>query len=220
MKSFSGCLQADAFGGYDGIYASQQVTEVACWAHARRKFFDAKETDVPRCTIMLSMIRELYQVEEQARALDVAARQALRQTHAAPVLAKIKAWLDSCSPGMVVLPKSAVGQAIAYALKLWPALTVYAEDGRLSIDNNPSERALRRVAIGRKNWLYAGGTTAAILYSFIASAQRHGLAPQAYLRGVLARLPQTPMSQIGQFLPDRWKADLEAEAQIPSAATV
>jgi hypothetical protein len=90
------------------------------------------------------------------------------------------------------------------------ALTVYAQDGRLSIDNNPSERALRRVAIERKNWLFAGsdagGTTASILYSFIASAQRHGLDPQAYLRGVLARLPQTPMSQIGQFLPDRWKA--------------
>ena len=131
-----------------------------------------------------------------------------------PVLGRVRAWLDE--QRAAVLPKSPVGQAITYALKLWPALTVYATDGRLGIDNNAAERALRRVAVGRKNWLFAGsdagGATAAVLYGVIASAQRHGLDPEAYLRGVLARIPATPLSQLGQFLPDRWKAAAEAEA--------
>jgi transposase len=230
LGGFTGSLQADAFGGYDCIYASQKVTEVACWAHARRKFFEAKETDPPRCARILAMIGELYGVErsakEKAESADDAQspphdlhamRWELRQSRSLPILAKIKTWLDQQQPA--VLPKSALGSAIGYTLKLWPALTVYATDGRLSIDNNASERALRRVALGRKNWLFAGsdngGKTASILYSMIASAQQHGLDPEAYLRGVLARLASTLMSQIDQFLPDHWKAAMQTETQTP-----
>ena len=233
LKGFSGFLQADAFGGYDCIYAGQKVTEVACWAHARRKFFEAKETDPPRCASLLAMIGQLYGVEksakqtadghEHARPQDLHARRLqLRQQQSLAILAKIKTTLDAYSAA--VLPKSALAAAINYTQKLWPALCVYAGDGRLSIDNNISERALRRVAIGRKNWLFAGsdagGKTAAILYTMIASAAHHGLDPQAYLRGVLARIASTSMSQLDQFLPDHWKAALQAESQKPESGGV
>jgi transposase len=230
LDGFTGYLQADAFGGYDCIYASQKVTEVACWAHARRKFFEARETDPPRCGQILALIGELYDVEKSAKenatviASDdaqsapadlLARRLELRQSRSLPVLTRIKTWLDQQQ--LAVLPKSALASAIAFTQKLWPALTVYASDGRLSIDNNTSERALRRIAIGRKNWLFAGsdngGKTASILYTLIASAQQHDLDPEAYLRGVLARMASTAMSQIDQFLPDCWKAAMKAESR-------
>jgi hypothetical protein len=209
LAGFTGYLQADAYGGYDGIYSGGVVTEVACWAHARRKFFEAKETDSKRAVAMLTMIRELYAVEDEARELDDATRLALRQEKSAPVLARIKAWLDA--EQQVVLPRSEMGQAIAYALNQWDALGVYATQGFLNIDNNASERALKRVALGRKNWLFAGHDQAArhqaTLWSLIASAQRHGADPQRYVASVLAKLPFTPPHELDQFLPDVWKRD-------------
>jgi transposase len=211
LRDYKGYLQADAYGGYDGIYHGGKVVEVACWAHARRKFFDAKESDGKRAAEMLALVRELYAVEEQAKTLDDAARRELRQVQSVPVLERIKAWLDDQQQS--VLPRSSMGQAIQYALNQWNALCVYATEGFLAIDNNAAERAMKRVAIGRKNWLFAGndraGETTALLYSLIASAERHGVDPQRYLTGVFARLPFTPESEIDQFLPDVWKrADL------------
>jgi transposase len=214
LRDFQGFLQADAYGGYDGIYHTGKVIEVACWAHARRKFFDAKETDGRRAAEMLSMVRALYAVEDEAKDLDDAARRELRQAKSTPILARIKTWLDTETK--IALPRSTMGQAIGYALNQWDALCVYATEGFLAIDNNAAERAMKRVAIGRKNWLFAGndraGETTALLYSLIASAERHGLDPQRYLTGLFARLPFTPVEELDQFLPDVWK---KAEAAEP-----
>jgi len=181
------------------------------------------------------MVRDLYVVEHQAEAKIAelqkadpgtpfppdqadAIRLALRQEHSVPILAKTKTWLDAES--QLVLPRSPMAAAITYTLNQWKALNVYTMQGFLSIDNNAAERAMKRVAIGRKNWLFAGndqaGQTAAILYSLIASAERHGLDPQAYLTSVLANIAQTPVTQLDQFLPDVWKRD-QAEPSGPRA---
>jgi len=213
LADYRGYLQADAFSGYDGIYSGGRVTEVACWAHARRKFYDAQDSDGRRSAEMLALIGRLYAVEREAKALDDAARLALRQTKSVPVLEGIKAWLDT--EGEIVLPKSPMAQAIAYARNQWAALTVYTTEGFLAIDNNAAERALKRVAIGRKNWLFAGNDEAAAsharLWSLIASAERHGVDPQRYLTSVLAKLPTTPAGEMEQFLPDVWAKDDAAD---------
>ncbi len=225
LGDFKGYLQADAYGGYDGIYAQAGgggeggVKEVACWAHGRRHFFDARDTDAKRCAWMLTMVRQLYAVEDEATAqiattkdctpLEAdAIRLALRQTKSVPVLAQIKAWLDENQ--RLVLPRSPVAQAIGYLRNQWEALCVYTTHGLLNIDNNAAERALKRVALGRRNWLFAGHDQAAersaTLYSLVASAERHGLDPQRYLTGILARIAALPVSQLPALLPDRWHA--------------
>jgi len=233
-------LQADAFGGYDGIYAGQaggRVTEVACWSHARRKFYEARTSDSATATQALAYIRLLYDVEDEAKALvekrfDGAAAPAadqgeaqrrlaairleLRRAKAVPILAQFKTWLESrqATAGGPVLPKSPMGQAIAYVLNQWDALNVYVTDGDLAIDNNLAENALRRIAIGRKNWLFCGsdngGHTAAVLFSLIASCARHEVDPFAYLKDVLTRIAAHPMHRLAELLPERWslaKAD-------------
>jgi len=226
LAGYSGYLQADAYGGYDGIYSGGAaasggtVTEVACWAHARRKFYDAQDSDSQRAAQMLALIGELYAIERAAKEqdLDEATRLALRQEHSVPVLAKVKDWLDA--EGEVVLPRSPMAQAIGYAKNQWDALNVYVTQGFLAIDNNAAERALKRVAIGRKNWLFAGHDAAAAnharLWSLIASAERHGIDPQRYLTSVLAKLPllgleganaESVAGEVAQFLPDVWKCD-------------
>jgi transposase len=214
LEKFAGYLQADAYGGYDGIYHKGTVTEVACWAHARRKFFEARETDGRRATQMLEFVRQLYAVEAEAKELGHDARRALRQEKSIPVLAGIKAWLDAEQP--IVLPRSPMGAAITYALNQWDALCRYTEQGYLNIDNNAAERAIKRVAVGRKNWLFAGtdeaGMSHAKLWTLIASAERHGLDPQRYLMSVLAKIGQTKLSELGQFLPDVWKAEDAVES--------
>ncbi len=220
LKEYKGYLQADAYGGYDGIYATG-VIEVACWAHARRKFFDARETDGVRAAAMLGMVRELYAVEDEAKSMTDDARRDLRQQKSLPVLAKIKAWLDEQIK--LVLPRSPMAGAIQYTLNQWDALCRYCEHGWLDIDNNAAERALKRVAIGRKNWLFAGNDAAARshanLYTLLASAQRHGLDPQKYLMSVLSKIGTTPMSELNQFLPDRWKAEDAAEKLTPGGTS-
>jgi hypothetical protein len=174
-----------------------------------------------RSAEMLAMVRELYAVEDLAKERVAALLKErseathderhrivrdLRQEFSVPTLAKIRTWLDENQK--LVLPRSPMAQAIQYALNQWEALNRYTEHGFLNIDNNAAERALKRAAIGRKNWLFAGHDEAAkscaILTTLIASAQRHGIDPQAYLTGVLARIAATSMSQLQQFLPDRW----------------
>jgi transposase len=235
LKDYKGYLQADAYGGYDGIYATG-VIEVACWAHARRKFFDARESDGRRSAQMLAMVRQLYAVEDQANerveellkskpGATAAERheivRALRQEKSVPQLAKIKAWL--LAEQQLVLPRSPMAGAIGYTLNQWEALCVYTTRGDLEIDNNAAERAVKRVAIGRKNWLFAGndtaGQAAAVIYTLIASAQRHGLDPERYLTSVFAKIASTPMGELDQFLPDVWKKDLAAESAAGVATT-
>jgi len=215
LKGWSGYLQADAFGGYDGIYAGEaggRVTEVACWAHARRKFYDARNSDAAASTHALAHVRLLYDVEDEGKSLSAPERHHLRQEKSIPRLNQFKTWLESqqAHRGGPVLPKSPMGQAITYALNQWNALCVYATDGDLAIDNNASENALRRVALGRKNWLFCGsdngGNTAAVLFTLMATCQRHHVDPFVYLRDVLTRIAATPVNELDQFLPDRWAA--------------
>lgn len=218
LAGYSGYLQADAYGGYDGIYHAHGVTEVACWAHARRKFYDAQDSDGQRASQMLALIGELYALEREVKHADEATRLAARQERSMPTLAQIRSWLDA--EGEVVLPRSPMGLAITYAQNQWTALTTYTTQGFLAIDNNASERALKRVALGRKNWLFAGHDAAAAnharLWSLIASAERQGIDPQRYLTSVLAKIGQTPPGELGQFLPDVWKRE---DAADPTPAT-
>lgn len=205
LRGFTGFVQADAFGGYDGLYATG-ATEVACWAHARRKFVEARDSDTRLSLDALAMIRRLYDAERRARDLTRGRRLALRRRESAPVLRALGAWLRATRGR--VLPKSPLGAAITYALNQWDALNVYATDGDLAIDNNAAERALRGVAVGRKNWLFwgslTGGRTAAVLTSLVATCQRHRIDPWAYLADVLTRLPSHPSDRLAELLPDAW----------------
>lgn len=226
LEGYCGYLQADAYSGYDAIFRLGTVTEAGCWAHGRRKFFDAKETDSLRAAQMLRMVQGLYAVEGEAKeqiALLANAtseqadeiRRELRQRKSVLILAEIKAWLDR--EIQLVLPRSPMAAAMNYVLNQWAALNVYTMFGFLSIDNNAAERAMKLIALGRKNWLFAGnGTFAehyATLYSLIASAQRHGVDPHAYLTSVLTDIVTTPPEELDQLLPDVWKARVEARAR-------
>jgi len=213
LESFTGYLQADAYSGYDALYTTGRVVEVACWAHTRRKFHESRETDPQRAHAAIAMIRLLYKVEEEARDLPSEERKVLRQERSKPRLEQIKEWLEK--ERIAVLPKSPIGQAIGYALNNWTALARYVDDGNLHIDNNPAENAIRPIVLGRKNWLFAGsdkgGRTAAVLSSFVASCRRQGIDPFAYLRDVLTNFAACPINEIDQFLPDRWHASRAAE---------
>lgn len=214
LTGCTGYLQADAYGGYDGIFAGGNVIEVGCWAHARRKFYDAQDSDGRRAAEMLALVGELYTIEREAKNAEEAQRLALRQERSVPVLARIREWLETESE--VVLPRSPIATAIGYTQNQWKALTTYATQGFLAIDNNASERALKRVALGRKNWLFAGHDAAAAnharLWSLIASAERHGVDPQRYLTSVLAKIGTTPATDLEQFLPDVWKTEDAADS--------
>jgi hypothetical protein len=206
LAGFKGYLQADAYAGYDELHRNGAI-EVACWAHARRYFHKiVKANGDRRALVAIAFIRQLYAVEREARDLDAVKRRDLRQEKAKPILERFKIWLDEAAA--TALPKSAFGQAIGYAQNQWRALLRYLDDGELEIDNNASERALRRVAIGRKNWMFAGsdagGERAAILYTLIASAERHGHEPFAYLRDIFARLPSHPTDRIHELAPQFW----------------
>jgi hypothetical protein len=220
LNGYKGYLQADAYAGYDAIYVSQEVIEVACWAHARRKFFDAK-ADAVRSRIALGYIRELYEIEKRGRDLGEKERRDLRVAEAKPWLDTFKSWLDD--EAKKIMPKSSIGGAISYALAQWGALIRYLDDGLLEIDNNRAERALRRVAIGRKNWMFAGsdegGRRAAIVYSLIASCAALKIDPYAYLRDVLSRLPTTQGADALRLLtPKAWKAGLSTTPTDPASA--
>ena len=211
LKDFAGYLHADAFSGYDGIFTGSdgRILEVACWAHARRKFFDARSSSPAEASLILEMIRRLYEVEDRARPLDDAARRDLRQAEAVPILERLRAELDRLSAKL--LPKSALAQAVTYALNQWQALCRYTEDGRLTIDNNVSERRVRDQAIGRKNWLFLGseqaGPRAAVIYTIIAGAKRHRIEPWAYLNDVILQLTvDASPDSLERLLPDRWAA--------------
>jgi transposase len=206
--AFRGYLQADAGSPYDPIFRlGDGLIEVGCWAHTRRKFFEAKETNLACGMEALARVHQLYEVETAAKSLSSADRLALRQQRALPLLGSMKSWLDE--QYAKVLPRSAMGGAIGYALGNWAALLRYTEDGDIPIDNNLVEQMLKLVAIGRKNWLFAGsergGQTAAVLFTLISSAKRHKLNTWAYLRDVLWRLADLKPGELEELLPDRWR---------------
>jgi transposase len=213
LKHFRGYLQADAFSGYDHFYVETErgVVEVGCWAHSRRRFFEAQSSDVMRSTVMLAYIRLLYDVEREARdrKLNADGRLALRQARSLPILADIKAYLEAERPN--VLPKSPEGQAIAYTLSNWEALVRYCSDSDLAIDNNGAERSLRGIVVGRRNWMFYGsdngGRTAAVLTSLIATCKRLRIDPFAYLRDIFTRISTHQQNQLDELLPDRWAAN-------------
>jgi len=218
LKNYKGFLQADAANVFDGFYLPGGIVEVGCMAHARRYFFDARDTDAARSAEALTRIRNFYIIEDEARDLITrqrleeeaadALRLRLRQERTKEKLVAFAAWLEDQAPR--VLPKSPIGHAIAYARRHWVALNRFTEHGFLNIDNNASERALRAVALGRKNYLFAGsdagGATAAVLYTMTQTCRRHGVDPFVYLRDVLERLPNSPLADRPRFLPDRWAA--------------
>jgi transposase len=208
LGDFHGYLQADAYAGYDAVYATGRIVEVACWAHARRYFFDAKASDPARALPALGFIQQLYAVEREVKGATAETRRTRRGEQATPVLMRFRQWLDAQAD--IVLPKSPIGEAVGYARAQWTALTRYCEDGALAIDNNVSERALRTVVTGRNNWTFcgsdAGGHRAAILYSLVATCKAHGIDPWAYLRDVLDRLPTHPNRRRAELLPRQWKA--------------
>src|SRR5438132_5731672 len=227
LKNYQGYLHADAFSGYDGLYlpdprtATARIVEVACNAHARRKFYEARSSDALRAHQALAYYRQLYELERQANELGFSAaqRQQMRQDLAVPILETFRRWLEAQRPE--VLPKSPLGEAFGYALNNWTALVRYTEAGFLAIDNNVAEREMKQIAIGRKNWLFVGspqgGRTAAVLLSFTSTCRRLGVEPWAYLQDVLTRLPTLPAGQLGDLLPDRWQAACLAKTASPPA---
>lgn len=209
LRSFRGYLHADAYAGYDAIYlgSDNEILEVACWAHARRKFFDARKNYPREAHHVLEWIRQLYDIEDRARELSVEKRCALRRAESEPVLDRLEVYLAELARS--VLPKTTFAQAVAYADNQWEALRRYTEDGRLTIDNNVSERTLRHQAIGRKNWLFLGseaaGERAAVLYTILAGAKRHRIEPWRYVQELQLRLhADDPRPE--EMLPDRWAA--------------
>jgi transposase len=228
LKDYAGFLQGDAYAGYDALFAKGTVVEVGCWAHARRKFFEAQKTDPEGALYALGVIRQLYAVEREAaaqadkqelsRAEFEALRLRLRQEQAVPLLKSFGEWLDKQAAS--ALPKSPLGEAVGYARNQWAALQVYTTAGFLEIDNNAAERALRAVAIGRKNYLFfgsdAGGETAALLYTFTQTCQALGIEPWRYLRDVLGRLPTHPAERLAELLPDEWAQGQRAAAAVVS----
>jgi transposase len=203
LTSFRGILQADGYAGYAGLY-DRGVTEAACWAHARRKFFDVHATtQSPLATEALQCIAALYRIEAVARGQAPDDRLATRAAKSAPLMAELRTWLEKTQRR--ISGKSDLAGAIRYTLSRWGALTLILRDGRTCIDNNAAERSMRPMCLGRKNWLFAGsdsgGERAAAAYSLIETAKLNGLDPEDYLRQVLARIADHSTKRVDELLP-------------------
>lgn len=204
LEKFRGTLQADAYAGFNQLYENGRIQQAACWAHVRRKFYDLEQAHAsPVAREALQRIGALYGIEEQIRGRPPEERRRVRRTQAQPLLDSLRQWFEATL--LKLSRKSETTVAIRYAVSRWDALTRYIEDGHIEIDNNAAERSLRGVALGRKNYLFAGsdagGERAAALYSLIGSAKLNGLDPEAYLRQVLTRLADHPINRIHEFLP-------------------
>ncbi len=209
LAGWEGYLVADSYTGYDRLFANPNLKEVGCWAHARRKFFEVARTQkMPGLAHeAVARIAAFYHLDNAWKEFDPDERRRRRIAEVKPLLDAFHAWMSDHLPGL--LPKSPLAQAMGYAANHWQALTRFLDDGRLPLDNNAAERALRPIAVGRKNWLFAGsvrgGEAAAIVLSFIESARLHGLNPHAYLSDVLTRLPQARARDLDSLLPHLWQ---------------
>lgn len=215
LKDFKGALQADAYSGFHHLYGDGAIYEVACWAHARRKFHDIHVAHAsPTTTEAMARIGALYGIEEEIRGKPAELRCSVRQARARPLLDNLRHWMENTLRSLST--KSETAGAIRYALSHWRALTRYVDDGLLEIDNSAAERSLRAVVMGRKNYLFmgsdSGGQRAAALYSLIATAKLNGLDPVFYLRTVLAQMPEHPINRIEQLLPWNIAASLQTDS--------
>jgi hypothetical protein len=204
LKGFTGVLQADAYAGFNSLYEGGRIKEAACWAHARRHFYDVHvATKSPVAAEALVRIGKLYEIEADIRGKPPETRKAERQSRAGPILDDLRQWLHDIIAR--ASKKSALGKAASYVLSRWTAFTRYRDDGQIEIDNNAAERALRAVALGRKNYLFcgsdAGGQRAAAIYSLVGTAKLNGLDPQAYLRHVIERIADQPSNRVHALLP-------------------
>ncbi len=209
LDGFEGWLQVDGYAGYNETCANDAVTKVACWAHARRGFYEALASSTADASTVLAKIQRLYAIEKEGREKELSpeALQRLRHSRARPILASIHQDLERLSKS--ALPKGPLGKATAYTLKLWAELTHYVTDGRLAIDNNSIERAMRGVAVGRRNWMFcgseSGGQRAAVLYSLIETCKRLGVEPFEYLRDVLLRARAAGPDGFAELTPRDWR---------------
>lgn len=227
LKKFSGILQADAFAGYNKLYDDGRIIEAACWSHARRKFWDlhVKQNRLPGTLAHQALVRigELFRIEAEVNGRSPLRRRRMRQARTVPVLTELKSWMNETTAQ--VSAKSPLALAIGYSLSNWTALTNFVGDGRIDAHNNAAERALRGVAIGRKNYLHvgsdAGGHTAAVMYTLLGTAKLSGINPQRYLRHVLERIADHPSNRIDELLPwavaQTWAHDAGA-TDLPLAA--
>jgi transposase len=207
LASFAGDLQADAYTGYDALYRTGRIRELGCWAHARRGFVEALPTDA-RAAPMIALIQELYQVERAVADEAADGRRARRLAHSVPILMAIRTERNALADA--VLPKSPLGEAVRYLTNQWDALQRFVDDGRFRIDNNGAENQLRGVAIGRKNWLFAGSfegaKRAALLYSLVQSCTLIAVSPFDYLKDVLLLVATHPHRLVGDLTPRGWAA--------------
>ncbi len=209
---FTGTVQCDGYQAYPSFAkrSDGRITLAACWAHARRKFHEATESAPQRAGWLLLQIQHLYRIEKHLRQTKAGPRQrqALRSSQSRMITERIHQAITCLKRSRRHLPRSAMGRAIDYTLTMWPMLTVYLEDGRIEIDNNPVENAIRPTAIGKKNWLFIGeaeaGQRSAILFTIIEACRSRGIDPQTYLRDVLTRLPTLTNWQIKHVTPEAW----------------
>jgi transposase len=219
LGNFTGTLQADGYAGFDQVYETGRIQEAACWAHVRRKFYDLHVAHKSQVAAeAMERIAALYAVEEEIRGRPAEQRREIRNARARPLLDSLKQWLEETLGKLS--RKSDTALAVRYALSRWDALLRYVDDGRIEIDNNPAERALRTVALGRKNYLFAGsdagGERAATIYSLIGTAKLNGLDPEFYLRNVLSRIADHPINHIEELLP--WNVATSLPPAIHEAA--
>ena len=212
LKDYRQVLLADAYGGYNGVVAGNEITRAGCWAHLKRKVIDAEKAAPEIAREAVERVRALYAVERQCKDASVEERLKLRRQQSAPLLAQLRERLLTWKEQL--LPKHPMAEAINYALGQWVELNVFCSDGAVSIDNNVSEREMKRVVLNRKNSLFVGnprgGRTAAILASLTSTCRRHDIDPQLYLTQLLTNLSHVRKSELSNWLPDQWKR-LQAE---------
>jgi transposase len=207
LKDYRGVLLADAYGGYNGVVAGNALTRAGCWSHARRRFVEAESTAPEIARAVVAALRRLFALEQQAKEFSCADRLQLRQQQSAPLLTELRqkllVWKEQ------LLPKHPMAEAVSYTLGQWAELNVFCSDGAVPIDNNRSEREMKRVVLNRKNSLFVGnprgGRTAAILASLTSTCRRHEIDPQIYLTQLLMNLPAWPVRDLDAWLPDHWK---------------
>ena len=216
LAGYQGYVQTDDYAGYNDACSTQGITQLGCWAHARRKFIEAQKANsgkrkkAGKADVAVNLIAKLYGIEKRIKQLSPEERQRVREQESKPQLEKIRQWLDKALQG--ALPKGLLGKALAYLNKNWDKLTVYTQDGRFSIDNNVAENAIRPFVVGRKNWLFSnsvqGAKSSANLYSLIETAKANGVEPYQYLRHVFTEMPKADSVEgIEGLLP--WTADLQ-----------